>query len=75
VGKPAKIGRVSNTCSPHCISFPSIKCFILGLLFYVRFDVGPILQQELYEIPKNCSADELGATLAVVGSRMVISTT
>uniref|UniRef100_A0A673KKU1 methionyl-tRNA formyltransferase n=1 Tax=Sinocyclocheilus rhinocerous TaxID=307959 RepID=A0A673KKU1_9TELE len=30
-----------------------------------RFDIGPILQQELYEVPKNCTADELGATLAV----------
>ncbi|XP_048041040.1 methionyl-tRNA formyltransferase, mitochondrial [Megalobrama amblycephala] len=39
-----------------------------------RFDVGPILQQELYEIPKNCTADELGATLAVVGSRMLMDT-
>ncbi|XP_051565003.1 methionyl-tRNA formyltransferase, mitochondrial-like [Myxocyprinus asiaticus] len=30
------------------------------------FDVGPILQQELHEVPKNCIADELGATLAVL---------
>lgn len=36
-----------------------------------RFDVGPILQQEVYEIPKNCTAEELGATLADMGSRMV----
>ncbi|XP_073693111.1 methionyl-tRNA formyltransferase, mitochondrial [Garra rufa] len=39
-----------------------------------RFDVGPILQQELYEVPKNCTADELGATLAVMGSRMLMDT-
>lgn len=39
-----------------------------------RFDVGPILHQELYEIPKNCTADELGATLAVVGARMLMDT-
>ncbi|XP_052007464.1 methionyl-tRNA formyltransferase, mitochondrial-like [Xyrauchen texanus] len=39
-----------------------------------RFDVGPILQQELYEVPKNCTADELGATLAFVGARMLMDT-
>lgn len=39
-----------------------------------RFDVGPILQQEMYEIPKNCTAEELGATLAVMGSRMLMDT-
>lgn len=36
-----------------------------------RFDVGPILQQELYEVPPRCTADELGQTLAVVGARLV----
>lgn len=39
-----------------------------------RFDVGPILQQEPCEIPKNCTADKLGATLAVVGARMLMDT-
>lgn len=47
------------------------KKFNIKSLFYVRFDVGPILQQELCEVPKNCTADELGATLAVMGARLV----
>lgn len=46
----------------------------MAFILHFRFDVGPILQQELYEVPKNCTADELGATLAVVGSRMVTYT-
>ncbi|TRY65869.1 hypothetical protein DNTS_018024 [Danionella cerebrum] len=39
-----------------------------------KFDVGPIVQQEVYEIPKNCMANELGDTLAVMGARMLIDT-
>ncbi|XP_056605399.1 methionyl-tRNA formyltransferase, mitochondrial isoform X1 [Triplophysa dalaica] len=39
-----------------------------------RFDVGPILHQELCKVPKNCTADELGATLAVVGARLLMDT-
>ncbi|XP_062845797.1 methionyl-tRNA formyltransferase, mitochondrial [Trichomycterus rosablanca] len=39
-----------------------------------RFDVGPILSQELYEVPEHCTADELGSTLAVMGARLLIDT-
>lgn len=40
----------------------------------LRFDVGPILQQELYEVPPNCTADELGQKLAAMGARMLMDT-
>lgn len=50
------------TASVVCAEFP-VLCR--------RFDVGPILQQELYEVPPNCTADELGQKLAVMGARMV----
>lgn len=36
-----------------------------------RFDVGPILSQELHQVPENCTADELGDALAVKGAHLV----
>ncbi|XP_076588275.1 methionyl-tRNA formyltransferase, mitochondrial [Chaetodon auriga] len=39
-----------------------------------RFDVGPILNQELHQVPENCTADELGATLATKGAHLLIDT-
>lgn len=36
-----------------------------------RFDVGPILNQELHQVPENCTADELGAALATKGAHLV----
>ncbi|XP_025754125.1 methionyl-tRNA formyltransferase, mitochondrial isoform X1 [Oreochromis niloticus] len=39
-----------------------------------RFDVGPILNQQLYQVPENCTADELGGTLATMGAHLLIKT-
>nr|XP_015797684.2 methionyl-tRNA formyltransferase, mitochondrial isoform X3 [Nothobranchius furzeri] len=39
-----------------------------------KFDVGPILNQELYQVPENSTADELGAALAVKGAHLLIDT-
>lgn len=39
-----------------------------------RFDMGPVLNQQLCQVPKNCTADELGATLATMGARLLINT-
>lgn len=39
-----------------------------------RFDVGPILNQELHQVGKDCTADKLGATLATKGARLLIDT-
>ncbi|XP_029987148.1 methionyl-tRNA formyltransferase, mitochondrial-like isoform X1 [Sphaeramia orbicularis] len=39
-----------------------------------RFDVGPILNQELHPVPENCTAEELGDTLAVKGAHLLIDT-
>lgn len=39
-----------------------------------RFDVGPILNQELHQVPENCTADELGAALATKGAHLLINT-
>ncbi|KAM9317542.1 methionyl-tRNA formyltransferase, mitochondrial isoform 2-T2 [Pholidichthys leucotaenia] len=39
-----------------------------------RFDVGPILNQELHQVPENCTADELGAALATKGARLLLHT-
>ncbi|GAA6222942.1 methionyl-tRNA formyltransferase, mitochondrial [Lates japonicus] len=39
-----------------------------------RFDVGPILNQELHPVPENCTADELGAALATKGAHLLINT-
>ncbi|XP_070688510.1 methionyl-tRNA formyltransferase, mitochondrial [Pempheris klunzingeri] len=39
-----------------------------------RFDVGPILNQELHQVPKKCTAEELGATLATEGAHLLIDT-
>lgn len=36
-----------------------------------RFDVGPVLSQELYQVPENCTADELGDALAAKGAHLV----
>ncbi|XP_063046674.1 methionyl-tRNA formyltransferase, mitochondrial [Engraulis encrasicolus] len=40
----------------------------------LRFDVGPILHQEVCEVPPRCTADELGHTLANVGARLLMDT-
>nr|XP_015198779.1 PREDICTED: methionyl-tRNA formyltransferase, mitochondrial isoform X2 [Lepisosteus oculatus] len=39
-----------------------------------RFDVGPVLSQELYPVPPNCTAEQLGASLATLGAQMLICT-
>ncbi|KAJ7994771.1 hypothetical protein DPEC_G00252930 [Dallia pectoralis] len=39
-----------------------------------RFDVGPILNQEVYQVPDNCTANELGVTLATKGAQLLIDT-
>lgn len=39
-----------------------------------RFDVGPILHQELHQVPENCTADVLGAILATKGAHLLIDT-
>ncbi|KAJ0056490.1 hypothetical protein NL108_008333, partial [Boleophthalmus pectinirostris] len=39
-----------------------------------RFDVGPILSQEIYHIQKKLTSDELGDILAVKGAQMLIDT-
>ncbi|KAM9494864.1 methionyl-tRNA formyltransferase, mitochondrial [Clarias gariepinus] len=39
-----------------------------------RFDVGPILNQELYEVPEKSTAEELGGSLAVLGAQLLIDT-
>ncbi|XP_072237187.1 methionyl-tRNA formyltransferase, mitochondrial isoform X2 [Leuresthes tenuis] len=39
-----------------------------------KFDIGPILNQEVHQVPKNCTADELGATLATKGAYLLIDT-
>lgn len=39
-----------------------------------RFDVGPILNQELHQVPQNCTADQLGAILARKGAHLLIDT-
>ncbi|KAM4602619.1 methionyl-tRNA formyltransferase, mitochondrial [Polymixia lowei] len=39
-----------------------------------RFDVGPVLHQETYRVPQNCTADQLGATLATKGAHLLIDT-
>lgn len=40
----------------------------------LRFDVGPILHQEVCEVPHRCTSDELGHTLAAVGARLLMDT-
>ncbi|XP_018618696.2 methionyl-tRNA formyltransferase, mitochondrial [Scleropages formosus] len=39
-----------------------------------RFDVGPILNQCVYQIPENSTADQLGETLATMGAQLLIKT-
>merc|ERR1712131_124636 len=39
-----------------------------------RFDVGPILHQEVYQVPENCTTEQLGATLATKGAHLLIDT-
>ncbi|KAM3625653.1 uncharacterized protein V6R79_015538 [Siganus canaliculatus] len=39
-----------------------------------RFDVGPILNQQLHRVQERCSADELGAELASLGARLLLDT-
>lgn len=36
-----------------------------------RFDVGPILNQELHRVPERCTAKELGTALACKGAHLV----
>lgn len=46
--------------------------FIINTLtMFPRFDVGPILNQELHQVPEKCTADELGAALATKGADLV----
>ncbi|XP_068615634.1 methionyl-tRNA formyltransferase, mitochondrial-like [Brachionichthys hirsutus] len=39
-----------------------------------RFDVGPILNQDLHLVPEKCTADELGAALATKGAGLLMDT-
>ncbi|XP_017314158.1 methionyl-tRNA formyltransferase, mitochondrial [Ictalurus punctatus] len=39
-----------------------------------KFDVGPILNQVLYEVPEKSTADELGGSLAALGAQLLIDT-
>ncbi|XP_054878448.1 methionyl-tRNA formyltransferase, mitochondrial isoform X1 [Poeciliopsis prolifica] len=39
-----------------------------------KFDVGPILNQEIHQIPKNCTAEDLGAALATKGAHLLLDT-
>lgn len=39
-----------------------------------RFDVGPVLAQELHPVPERCTADDLGAALATKGAHLLIDT-
>lgn len=39
-----------------------------------RFDVGPILNQEIHQVPEKCTTDGLGATLATKGAHLLIDT-
>ncbi|XP_041840702.1 methionyl-tRNA formyltransferase, mitochondrial isoform X2 [Melanotaenia boesemani] len=39
-----------------------------------KFDIGPILNEELHPVPEGCTADELGAALAAKGARLLIDT-
>ncbi|KAG9341320.1 hypothetical protein JZ751_019424 [Albula glossodonta] len=39
-----------------------------------RFDVGPILNQEIYQVPEQSTADQLGANLSAMGARLLIDT-
>ncbi|XP_054627086.1 methionyl-tRNA formyltransferase, mitochondrial [Dunckerocampus dactyliophorus] len=39
-----------------------------------RFDVGPILKQQFYQVPEKCTAEELGDVLAIKGARLLMDT-
>ncbi|KAM9832173.1 methionyl-tRNA formyltransferase, mitochondrial [Neosynchiropus ocellatus] len=39
-----------------------------------KFDVGPILNQELHQVPDRCSSEELGAALATKGAHLLLDT-
>ncbi|KAM9765382.1 methionyl-tRNA formyltransferase, mitochondrial isoform 2-T2 [Menidia menidia] len=39
-----------------------------------KFDIGPILNQQLHQVPESCTADELGADLATKGAHLLIDT-
>ncbi|XP_072574000.1 methionyl-tRNA formyltransferase, mitochondrial isoform X2 [Paramormyrops kingsleyae] len=39
-----------------------------------RFDVGPILNQCIYPVPENATAEQLGETLATMGAKLLIDT-
>ncbi|XP_064168170.1 methionyl-tRNA formyltransferase, mitochondrial isoform X1 [Anguilla rostrata] len=39
-----------------------------------RFDVGPILSQEVCQVPEHCTSEQLGASLATVGASLLIET-
>ncbi|KAM4593279.1 methionyl-tRNA formyltransferase, mitochondrial isoform 1-T1 [Odontesthes bonariensis] len=39
-----------------------------------KFDIGPILNQEVHQVPESCTSDELGATLATKGAHLLIDT-
>ncbi|XP_068457665.1 methionyl-tRNA formyltransferase, mitochondrial [Clinocottus analis] len=39
-----------------------------------RFDVGPVLQQELHQVPEGCTSDQLGAALATKGALLLLDT-
>ncbi|KAM8890430.1 methionyl-tRNA formyltransferase, mitochondrial [Synchiropus picturatus] len=39
-----------------------------------KFDVGPILSQQLHQVPDRCSAEQLGAALATKGAHLLLDT-
>ncbi|KAF3833334.1 hypothetical protein F7725_026999 [Dissostichus mawsoni] len=39
-----------------------------------RFDVGPLLQQELHQVPEGCTADQLEAALSSKGAHLLVDT-
>ncbi|KAI4829926.1 hypothetical protein KUCAC02_001586 [Chaenocephalus aceratus] len=39
-----------------------------------RFDVGPLLQQELHQVPEGCTADQLEAALSSKGAHLLLDT-
>lgn len=48
-----------------------INAYTTRFSTHPRFDVGPILSQELHQVPENCTADELGDALAAKGAHLV----
>lgn len=48
-----------------------LQTVLFNISSLLRFDVGPIVNQELHQVPEKCTADELGAALATKGAHLV----